>query len=163
MIKIGVECNITILPPYTQFGNSFLLAHTLPRLRLRFIRFSGPGLWYLCYATDVSCSPGFVCLFLVTLRGPGYGYVYVYVRTFWYVHVHGPLVLVTLRTFIVTSCSPVSGAGVVHVQVTFTVSWLRLRYIHPCIALYVHTFALTFYITYVHTSLLYILNTIGIR
>ena len=133
MRNIEVECNITIFSPYPQCGKSFLLPGPTPCLRLRFIRFSGPGLWYLCYATDVSCSPGFVCLFLVTLHGPGYGYVYVYVRTFWYVHGHGPLVLVTLHTFIVTSCSPVSGAGVVHVQVTFTVSWLRLRYLHPCI------------------------------
>lgn len=66
MRNIEVECNITIFSPYPQIGKSFLLPGPTPCLRFRFVRFSGPGLWYLCYATDVSCSPGFVCLFLVT-------------------------------------------------------------------------------------------------
>ena len=66
MRNIEVECNITIFSPYPQCGKSFLLPGPAPCLRLRFRCFLVPGLWYLIHATDVSCSPGFVCLFLVT-------------------------------------------------------------------------------------------------
>ena len=141
MRNIEVECNITIFSPYPQCGKLFLLPGPTPCLRLRFIRFSGPGLWYLCYAADVSCSPGFVCLFLVTLHGPGCGYVYVYVRTFWYVHGHGPLVLVTsalVHRYILLPCLwcwSGTRSGYVHgllVTVTLLTSMYSIIRSHVC-------------------------------
>ena len=133
MRNIEVECNITIFSTYPQCGKSFLLPGPAPCLRLRFRCFLVPGLWYLCYATDVYSSPGFVCLFLVTFTVLALvTFTFTFARSGMFM-LMVPWSWFQLHTFTDTSCSPVSGAGVVHVQVTFTVSWLRLRYLHTCI------------------------------
>ena len=150
MRNIEVECNITIFSPYPQCGKSFLLPGLAPCLRLRFIRFSGPGLWYLCYATDVSCSPGFVCLFLVTFTVLALvTFTFTFVRSgmfmvmvlwFWLRYIRLPLhpaplpLVLVWHTFRLRSRSP--GYGYV---LTSMYSIIRshgcshvLHYLHPC-------------------------------
>ena len=142
-----------------------VISFTRPRPLFTFTVQMFPGSWFLapdprswCVQFPWICLPfsGYVPRSWLWLRlrlrsyvlvcswswSPGSGYV---------TYVHRYILLPCLWCW----CGPRS--GYVHgllVTVTF---------LHPCIVLYVHTVAHTFYITYIHATLLYILNTIGIR